>query len=191
MKKRWLIIVFKLILFLIIIALTIVITESIHGNANISVQTDKHFSIVTGDTPLGGVSLVRQKVIDRGLKLPEQDDIELLANVMFYENYVNGEEVMYYTGAVVMNRVKSPEFPNTVREVLYQEHPKQYATTGKFFTKEIPQEVYLIALKILKYGTPDVPEGVLYQAMRKQGKVWKAIPSSYSSKDIEYFCYGR
>lgn len=118
-----------------------------------------------------------------------QRDVELLANVMYHENGMNDYWSMYYTGAVVMNRVYSKSWPNTVEGVLYQKG--QYATTGRFFTKEIPQECYDIARDILEKGTLDVPRNVIYQAMFKQGKgVWKSIPSSYApTVDIEYFCY--
>ena len=179
--RKWLLIAIKLILFLIIVALTIIITESYHGNAEITVQTDKHFVIVTGDTPLGGVSLVRQKVIDKGMTLPEQDDIELLANVMFYENWSTDKDHLaaYYTGAVVLNRVKHKWFPDTIRGVLYQRG--QYATTHKFFTKEIPDECYELAKKLLREGAPEMPENVIYQSTHKNfgSGVWKCINGEY------------
>lgn len=111
------------------------------------------------------------------------DDVNLMANVIYYENwYTDAEkETAYWTGAVVLNRVKSDKFPNTIHDVLYQRG--QYSTTKKFFTKEIPKECYEMAQKILAYGTPDVPENVVFQATFKQGKVWK-------TKNGEVFCYG-
>lgn len=145
---------------------------------------------ITGETALAGFSLLNNQCIEQTGQTCYPEGISLLAEVMFHENYVNGEEVMYYTGAVVMNRVRSKEFPNTVKKVLYQNNPRQYSTTDKFFTKDIPESVYHLACKVAK-GTSDVPSGVLYQAMFQQGKIWKAIPSSYSDEDIEYFCYGR
>ena len=149
-------------------------------------------AVITGDRPLAGASYWIDKYIESEGHSPMTEDIELLAEVMFHENYVNGEEVMYYTGAVVMNRVEDSGFPNTIKAVLYQTHPRQYGTTDKFYTKEIPLEVYKLSMRILKYGSPDVPKKVLYQAMFPQGEVWKKIPSVYApTKDIEYFCYGR
>ena len=145
-------------------------------------------AVITGEKPIAGASYWINKYIEVCGHSPFTEDIELLAEVMWNENGVNGEEVMYYTGAVVMNRVNSPTWPNSVKKVLYQKG--QYSTTHKFYTREIPVEVYLLALRILKFGTDDVPKNVVYQAMFKQGKgVWKAIPSVYSDKDIEYFCY--
>lgn len=167
---------------LLLIGLIIVIITDLF-----SCSREARAAVITGEKPLAGFSLMQKET--NYAVYPE--GIELLAQVMFHENYVNGEEVMYYTGAVVMNRVRSKEFPNTVKKVLYQTKPTvQYSTTDKFFTKDIPESVYHLACKVAK-GTPDVPSGVLYQAMFQQGKIWKAIPSSYSDKDVEYFCYGR
>ena len=151
--------------------------------------TKAHAGVVMSEKPLGGASYWIDKYIESYGHSPFTEDIELLAEVMWHENGINGEEVMYYTGAVVMNRVNSSHWPNTVHDVLYQKG--QYATTGRFYTKEIPIEVYLLALRIVKFGTPDVPSNVIYQAMFKQGKgVWKSIPSTYAPKiDIEYFCF--
>lgn len=113
-----------------------------------------------------------------------QEDINLLAEVMYHENWHTDSEHLaaYYTGAVVMNRVKSKDWPNTIKEVLYQKG--QYSTTKKFFTKEIPAECYELAEMILRDGTPDVPENVIFQSMRKLGKgTWKKV-------NTDYFCYG-
>ena len=92
----------------------------------------------------------------------------------------------YYTGAVVMNRVNSKYWPNTVKDVLYQKNPRQYSTTEKFFTKEIPEECYEMARDIYKNGTPDVPYNVVFQATFKQGRGDWIDPING-----EHFCYGR
>lgn len=117
----------------------------------------------------------------------QKEEISLLAEVIYHENWHTDKEHLaaYYTGAVVMNRVKSKVWPNTVKDVLYQKNPIQYSTTSKFFTKEIPPECYEMARDIYKNGTPDVPENVIFQSMQKglgRGH-WKVING-------EYFAYG-
>ena len=114
----------------------------------------------------------------------EQEDIKLLAEVIYHENWNTDSEHLaaYYTGAVVMNRVKSSAWPDTIKEVLYQRG--QYSTTKKFFTKALPDEVYDMARNIIRNGTDDVPENVIFQATFKQGRgVWKRVKT-------DYFCYG-
>ena len=115
-----------------------------------------------------------------------QEDVDLLAEVMYHENWHTDSEHLaaYYTGAVVLNRVKSDKYPNTIKEVLYQKNPIQYSTTKYFYTKTIPEECYEMAKDILENGTPDVPANVVYQATFKQGSGdW--IPPING----EHFCY--
>lgn len=112
-----------------------------------------------------------------------KEEVDLLAEVIYWENWHTDKEHLaaYYTGAVVMNRVNSSEWPDTVKAVLYQRG--QYSTTKYFYTKEIPPEVYDMAWDIYKNGTPEVPEDVIFQAMRPLGKTWKKV-------NTDYFCYG-
>lgn len=111
-----------------------------------------------------------------------QEDVNLLAEVIYHENWHTDKDHLaaYYTGAVVMNRVRSKDWPNSIESVLYQKG--QYSTTKYFFTEEIPAEVYEMAERILRDGTDDVPEGVIFQSMRPLGKVWKKV-------NTDYFCF--
>lgn len=118
-------------------------------------------------------------------------DADLLAEVMYHENWYTDKEhkAAYYTGAVVVNRIKSDEGwvhlngDKTVYDVVYAKG--QYSTTVKFFTVQIPKECRQMALDILIYGTPDVPQNVIFQSMNpKLGKkIWKNLNG-------EYFAYG-
>ena len=112
-----------------------------------------------------------------------QEDVQLLAEVIYWENWYTDKEktTAYWTGAVVMNRVKSEKWPNTIQGVVYQKG--QYSTTKYFFTKELPDECYQLARDILENGTPDVPKDVVFQATFKQGEIWKELNG-------EVFCYG-
>lgn len=147
-----------------------------------------------GARPLAGLSLYLQKAAEKNVNIlkillerwqQEQDDINLLAEVIYHENWHTDKEKLtaYYTGAVVMNRVHSKEWPNTVKEVLYQKG--QYSTTKKFYTVELPEECYEMARNIYRNGTPDVPKEVVFQSMNPKlgSKVWKSING-------EYFAYG-
>ena len=109
-------------------------------------------------------------------------DRDMLAEVMYWENYWNGEKAMRYTGAVVINRAKYCTWcPDTIRGVLHQKG--QYSTTAHFFTKKIPDECYDIADDLLLNGT-GIPKTVIYQAMFRQGS------GVYEKVGTDYFCYG-
>lgn len=165
-------------------------------------KSKKKTEATEGSRPLAGLSLYLQKAAEKNVDVSkiimerwqqelerrrqEQEEINLLAEVIYWENWHTDKEkkTARWTGAVVMNRVKSKKFPNTVKEVLYQTKPCiQYGTTQYFFTKELPREVYDMAEDIYKNGTPEVPENVLYQATFIQGEVWDKLNG-------EIFCYG-
>lgn len=114
-----------------------------------------------------------------------KEEINLLAEVIYHENWHTDKDHLaaYYTGAVVMNRVNSKSWPNSVKEVLYQRG--QYSTTKLFYTVELPEECYEMARDIYRNGTPEVPANVIFQSMQKglgRGH-WKVING-------EYFAYG-
>lgn len=142
---------------------------------------EAHAGTITGETQLGGVSLFRQKIIDKGEELPEMEDMRLLANVIYFENWHTDPERLaaYYTGAVVLNRVASKHFPNTIKGVLYQKG--QYVTTKKFFSVELPAECYELAKNLLIHGAPDVPKRVIYQSTHREfgSGVWKEINGEF------------
>ena len=133
---------------------------------------------ITGETQLAGLSKLMQMVIDKNGEIVNQDDLNLLSEVIYWENYHNGYEVMLYTGSVVLNRVEREDFPDTIREVIYQKG--QYVTTPKFFTKAIPQECRDIAMHLLLCGS-QAPVNVIYQSTHREfgSGVWKVIKGEY------------
>ena len=119
------------------------------------------------------------------------EDVKTLAAVMYAENYISGRWEMMLTGSVVLNRVKSPKFPNTIHDVVYQKNGKyeQYAPRTKGIvervlagTESIPHECYSLARILLDYGSI-APANVIYQAHFNQGEI-------FWDWNGEEFCYG-
>lgn len=184
----------RVIIFLLICIMVVMLSECRHGSAAAApaeLQNVRYYIDISGEVGLPVVRAALTKAIKKKAQ-KKQTDIELLAEVIFHENWYTDSEHLaaYYTGAVVMNRVKSKNYPNTIRGVLYQENPKQYSTTDEFFTEKLPQECYEMAKNIIENGTPDVPENVVYQAMFIQGSgVWNKIAADYNPKEVDYFCF--
>lgn len=170
------------------------ITGQVFGGQSEQAGKDKKVE-VEASRAVAGLSLMLEKAAEQQVDvvgiiaelyeehMQRERDISLLAEVIYHENWHTDKEKLTarYTGAVVMNRVNSPEWPDSVEGVLYQKG--QYSTTKKFFTVQLPDECYDMARDIYVNGTPDVPEDVVFQATFKQGKIWKVING-------EYFCYG-
>lgn len=114
------------------------------------------------------------------------DDVELLANIMWLENGHTGkttkenEQVLLYTGSVVVNRANSGEWGGTtIHDVLYAKGQYASSTKNRLFKEDIPEKVYVMAEFLLCYG-PVCPKEVIYQSMQPNlGKRWKVIAGEY------------
>lgn len=116
----------------------------------------------------------------------DEYELSLMAHLLMGEcgaSYTE-DEMLYLTGTVILNRVESEYFPDTIEEVIYQKG--QYAcvdiTTSGFY-KEPTERCWKIAEELLLNGY-EAPANVLYQAEFTQGKVYKKIQNMY-------FCYGK
>lgn len=113
----------------------------------------------------------------------DENELEMLAHL------INGEagadwcedEMLYYVGSVVLNRMNSKDFPNTMEGVIFQKG--QYACTWDGNYNRTPSErCYRIAEQLLTYGSV-LPENVVFQAEFKQGS------GVYEKVQNMYFCY--
>lgn len=109
------------------------------------------------------------------------EDLYYLSQCMYAEATGEGAECMLAVGSVVLNRVNSKKYPNTIKEVILQNH--QYACVGsRLWNKGADKEAKALAKELLENGS-QLPGKVLYQAQFTQGKgVYKRIGT-------EYFCY--
>ena len=117
------------------------------------------------------------------------DNLYLLSKIVETEAGSNWltEEHRQMVASVVINRVNSPEFPNTLYEVVYQKG--QYAAVGtNRFKNVIPSEkVVRSSMIILKNGSI-APPNVVFQAEFVQGKgIYKKITDKVLG--TTYFCY--
>lgn len=83
--------------------------------------------------------------------------------------------------SVVLNRINSPAFPDTVYDVVYQ--PGQYETVDNGKIENHPDDNVRKNVEYVLQNGSQIPENVVYQGMFSQGSgVWDII-------DGEYFCY--
>lgn len=99
------------------------------------------------------------------------DDMYLLARVIYVEAGSDklSREWRENVGAVVMNRVDSPEFPDTLRGVIYQDGQYSHVDTYEFRYGTCPgTECAETALRLL-LGERPLPPDVVFQANFRQG----------------------
>lgn len=110
----------------------------------------------------------------------DENDLMLLAKLIYLENGSGSDEIQLLTGNVVLNRVASKKYPNTIKEVIYQKG--QYSITSKIKSTKPSERAIKNARRLLE-GERFCPSNVVYQSRFKQGSgVYKKING-------EYFCY--
>lgn len=115
------------------------------------------------------------------------DDLYLLARVIYSEAGSDwlDEEFRLCVGEVVLNRVASPEFPDTIQGVVFQKGQYTGANTVKFANLKPGTDCVNVALKLLQGERRMVP-AVVYQSGQIQGELF----SMYSDRRLgnTYFC---
>ena len=123
------------------------------------------------------------------LTYPEvnENDVLLLAKVIYAEATEQPslrELDRKYVGSVVINRLKSGYWGNSLSKVIYA--PGQYACANSYnrkFNSYPPEECLKIAKQLLLGVSFGVPENVIFQAQFTQGSgIWKKI-------GVHYYCY--
>lgn len=129
---------------------------------------DKNEDIIVGLSP------IEEHEID-------EDELYIIAHLLSGECQTLSWECQEAVASVILNRVEDPEFPSSVKGVVFQRG--QYACTwdGNYDRKPTERN-WKVARYVLRYGS-QIPKNVIYQAQFKQGSgIWKKI-------DTETFCY--
>ena len=112
------------------------------------------------------------------------DDFYELSHVIQAEAGYTYWDMMVGVGSVVLNRVKSDAFPNTVYEVIHQ--PGQYSTVS-YLASQVPTEEVLEVTDFLLRNGSQYPAEVVYQANFEQGSgTYLTLSTNYSTM---FFCY--
>ena len=115
------------------------------------------------------------------------EDLYLLARVIDAEaSDICTDEHKMCTGQVILNRMNSNKYPNTLKEVVYDKG--QYASVeNNKLKKEITKESLDVARRLLN-GEKILPDDVVYQAEFPQGKeIVKTIYNKYLD-NTTYYC---
>lgn len=95
----------------------------------------------------------------------DESDLSIMANVIAAEAGGQSYKFKLYVGSVVLNRVRDPDFPNSIREVVLD--PSQYEGAGSDLwwsgSGRMTDECVNAAKEILDKGSI-LPAGVVYQS---------------------------
>lgn len=110
-----------------------------------------------------------------------EEELYILAHVICGEAQCYSDEEQLYVGSVVLNRVSSEYYPNSIKEVVFQQN--QYACTRDGNYYRMPTERNWSNARYLLENGSVLPENVVYQSGAKQGK------GVYLKTAKHYYCY--
>lgn len=138
------------------------------------------FAITKAGTKLYNKQSVKEQNLTMPGRLYTEENLLLLAQLLEAENGSGKDETIYLTGVVVLKRVKSKDYPNTIKGVITQKG--QYSTASKLSNVKPSDRCLEIAEELLIYGVDEYPDSLVYQSMFSQGR------KTYKVIDGEYFC---
>lgn len=94
------------------------------------------------------------------------------------------DEFLFFTGEVALNRVVSPEFPDTLSEVVAQELPYAAALSGPS-SRRLPRSCVEAAMRLL-LGERRMESSVVYQTDRREGDIYAIFGDKLLG--FTYFC---
>lgn len=156
----------------------------------------KEIYYVEGKEKTGSNESVKKALNEQNLSKKEKgsynnyskEDVTLLANVMYIEveQYINNddaEKVFKLVGSVILHRVESKDFPNTLEGVIWDDGEYAKTTLEKIGKKEIPSKVYNWAEELIRDGAVG-PENLVFQCERVLGEI-------YDTYGNQYFCLSK
>lgn len=117
-----------------------------------------------------------------GITMTDGERQEILA-VIFLEAADQCPEGQQAVAEVILNRVISPDFPDTVHEVLHQKNPIQFSTAENI-PIATPTEAQETALEAALYGDSILPADVVFFSQEGEND------RVYATIQDHVFCYG-
>lgn len=110
-----------------------------------------------------------------------QEDLELLSRIVYVEARGLSQEAKLAVANVVMNRVKSPRFPNTIKEVIYQRGQFPPAHKSSFLNNKVSSQALEAAKRALE-GENNIDDCLFFNNRpfkSKKNDLYKVIEGEY------------
>jgi len=99
------------------------------------------------------LSEAHERQCPRPIEVTQQEAQELM-NIAFCEAGNQGSSGQLLVMSVIINRVKSPDWPDNIHDVIYE--PYQFATNGMATAEPTPETHYALAMLEMGNLIPDI-----------------------------------
>lgn len=168
----------------------------IDGRAEEQVASTVSGSAADGGVGIASVTVSEQRIVNYSVmeqeeyRTLEEDELEVLQRIVEAEAGSEDEEGKLLVANVILNRVDSESFPETVTEVVFQESKgvAQFSpvASGRYYSVEVSPETVAAVERAL--AGEDISEGALYFASRKYAGNSKM--RWFEEKLTYLFCHG-
>lgn len=138
-------------------------------------------AVIVGDEA-AGVEAAKHEGVD-------YEEIRLLSQIMAAESGPNWPDCyIMMIGEVVLNRVESPEWPNTISAVLHQYGQYEPVADGSIENIVPRENVVRLALRLLQGERAWYDESIMWQSLEPQGE---QVATMWYDSDLgttTYFC---
>lgn len=122
-----------------------------------------------------------------------EDEVYLLAQCVEAEAGESNFKSQKYVTQVILNRVYSSKFPNTIKEVIYQKNGSTYQFSVAYngaMNRTVRAETLVNVYKVLNHGT-DLPKNVLFFYDVSVKNNWVNTLPIYSIVEGTVFAYSK
>lgn len=118
-----------------------------------------------------------------------EEDIYLLAQLVYNEANGEGMNGWIAVAEIVKNRVESTVFPNTIREVIYQKNPTQFADNDKIATRKPTEEQISVAREVLSgnLGILNNSNVLFFRNANQSTEDWGSYPFYKSINNHQFY----
>lgn len=172
---------FAMIIFSFIIKpkVTYVKTNTVYGGITLYLSELTNLNNYKANVEETEVEVVGEEEIEtEEIVVLDEYEVDLLARAIYNECGILGYDAMYLCGCVILNRVESNIYPNSIHDVLYQKGQYQIVSNGHI-NRSANEQAYEIARELLTNGST-IPKEVLFQSQFIQGSyIYKVIGNTY------------
>lgn len=119
-------------------------------------------------TTQDGYAYIKSEYLSDTEVIYSQEDLYVMAHLIAGEAQPCDDSEQRYVASVVLNRVKHPEYPNTISGVVFQKRQYSSVKDGNYY-REPTESNWNNARWLLENGSI-LPDYVIYQSRGKQGK---------------------